>query len=215
MKLDFVSDIACPWCAVGFWSLDLALARLPASVLVSWHARPFELNPQMGAEGEDLMSHLARKYGAPTQQLEASQQMLRQRGAEVGFAFGTRDRIWNTFDAHRLLYWAGEQHPGTRQKALKRALLQSYHGRAENPNDRQVLVRCVQEVGLPADDAKDVLESTRYAEAVRQEESHYQQLGVRSVPTLIIDDRYAVNGSQTPAAYESILRQHLGLAASA
>jgi predicted DsbA family dithiol-disulfide isomerase len=138
MKIDFVSDVACPWCAVGLNSLELALGNLGEAVDVELHFRPFELNPQMGPDGEDAAEHLSRKYGLDPEQLERNRAAIRQRGAEVGFEFGDRARVWNTFDAHRLLHWAGLE---GRQRQLKHALLRAYHGRGENPGARNVLVK--------------------------------------------------------------------------
>src|SRR3954465_8474637 len=122
MKIEFVSDVACPWCAVGLWSLDRALERIAGEIPVDLHFEPFELNPSMPPEGEDATEHLSRKYGAPPEQLAKNRAVIRERGAEVGFAFGDRPRVWNTFDAHRLLHWAGLE-GGEAQSKLKHALL--------------------------------------------------------------------------------------------
>ena len=149
MKIDFVSDVACPWCAVGLWSLDQALARLGGEVPVELHFQPFELNPQLPPEGEDAIEHLSRKYGAPPEQLAKNRAALRERGAAVGFAFGERPRVWNTFDAHRLLHWAGLE-GGEGSRELKHALLTAYHARAENPGARDVLLRAAADAGLDA-----------------------------------------------------------------
>ena len=204
MKIDFISDVACPWCAVGLNSLERALERLGAGVDVELHFQPFELNPQMGPEGEDAAEHLARKYGSTPQQLESNRAAIRERGAEVGFAFGDRTRIWNTFDAHRLLHWAGiEGH----QRELKHALLRAYHGRGENPGARDVLLKLVREVGLDEDRAREVLESGRYAEEVRAEERRWQELGIHAVPAVVIDDRHLIQGGQPPEVFERALRQ--------
>jgi predicted DsbA family dithiol-disulfide isomerase len=203
MQLDFVSDIACPWCAVGLWSLDQALTGLPG-LTVTWNALPFELNPAMAPEGEDLVAHLSAKYGSTPQQLDAVHQTLRQRGVDVGFVFGQRDRVWNTFDAHRLLYWARHDN---KQKRLKRALLQAYHGAGQNPTLTGVLLACVAEAGLSVDEAREVLVSGQFSAEVRAEETRVQQLGIRSVPALIIDNRFLVSGAQTPEAYAEILNR--------
>jgi predicted DsbA family dithiol-disulfide isomerase len=146
MKIDFVSDVACPWCAVGLWSLDRALERLGDTVDVELHFQPFELNPALPAEGEDTAEYIARKYGASAEQVAKNRAVIRERGAAVGFAFGDRPRIWNTFDAHRLLHWAGLQ-TGEAQSKLKHALLTAYHARAENPGARDVLLRAAGESG--------------------------------------------------------------------
>jgi predicted DsbA family dithiol-disulfide isomerase len=147
MKIDFISDIACPWCAVGLWSLDRALERLGDEVDVELRFQPFELNPTLPAEGVDTAEYIARKYGASADQVAKNRAVLRERGAAVGFTFGERPRIWNTFDGHRLLHWAGLQ-PGEAQSKLKHALLTAYHARAENPGAREVLLRAAAESGL-------------------------------------------------------------------
>jgi predicted DsbA family dithiol-disulfide isomerase len=211
MKIDFVSDVACPWCAVGLNSLEAALARFDAAGTVALHFQPFELNPSLAADGEDAMDYLARKYGASREQLAASRQALRERGAAVGFAFGDRARVWNTFDAHRLLHWAGLQ---GRQRALKHALLRAYHTRGENPGAPDVLLRCAAEAQLDVPQAREVVHSARYAAEVREREAYYQQLGIHSVPSIIIDERHLIEGGQPPEVFEQALRQIAAGAAS-
>jgi predicted DsbA family dithiol-disulfide isomerase len=203
MKIDFVSDIACPWCAVGLSSLEIALQRLGGSVPVQLHFQPFELNPGMAPAGEDAMEHLARKYGASPQQLAGSRQALRERGAAVGFAFGERARVWNTFDAHRLLHWAGLE---GRQRELKHALLRAYHTLGENPGAPEVLLRCAVEAGLDPDEAQQVITSDHYAQDVREAEAYYHELGIHSVPAIIINDRHLISGGQPPEVFEEALR---------
>jgi predicted DsbA family dithiol-disulfide isomerase len=206
MKIDLVSDIACPWCAVGLNSLEQALARIGVQIPVELHFQPFELNPQLGPEGEDAAEHLMRKYRISAEQLAQNRQAIVERGAAVGFTFGARARIWNTFDAHRLLHWAGLQ-GGAHQRRLKHALLAAYHTRGENPGAREVLLRAASEAGLDAAQAADVIDSGRYADAVRSLERHYQQLGIHSVPSVIVDDRHLIQGGQPPAVFEQALRQ--------
>ncbi len=204
MKIHFVSDIACPWCAVGLSSLEIALARLGSEVPVELHFEPFELNPQMPPEGEDTVEHLSRKYGLPPAQLAKNRENLRQRGAAVGFTFGDRPRIWNTFDAHRLLHWAGLE---GRQHELKRTLLTAYHTRAENPSSHEVLLRLVAEAGLDVERAGAILASDEFAAEVRERERHWQSLGIHSVPAVVIDERHLVSGGQPPEVFEQALRQ--------
>jgi len=206
MKIDFVSDVACPWCAVGLYSLERALADLGDAVPVELHFEPFELNPAMPAEGEDAVEHLSRKYGAPPEQLAKSRAALRERGAAVGFTFGDRPRVWNTFDAHRLLHWAGLQGED-KQRALKHALLKAYHTDAENPGAREVLLRLAREVSLDADRAAAILDSDEYAAEVRERERFWQARGIHSVPAIVIDDRHLVSGGQPPEVFEKALRQ--------
>ncbi|QHI98249.1 DsbA family oxidoreductase [Xylophilus rhododendri] len=206
IRIDFVSDVACPWCAVGLGGLERALEQLQGNVPVELHFQPFELNPQMPPEGEDVTEHIGRKYGSTPAQQEASRAAIRERGAAVGFAFNPagRGRIWNTFDAHRLLYWAGEQ---GRQRELKHALLKAYHGEALNPGDPAVLLACAVEAGLDADGARTVIESDRYTEEVREREQFYQQHGITAVPSVILGERYLIQGGQPPEAYVEAIRQ--------
>ena len=203
LKIDFVSDVACPWCAVGLYSLEAALKELP-DVPVQLRFQPFELNPAMGPEGEDSTEHLARKYGRTPAQLEDTRAHLRERGAAVGFSFGPRTRIWNTFDAHRLLHWAGLQ---GRQLELKRALLKAYQTDDQNPSDPAVLRAAAREAGLDEAQARRVLEEGRYAEEVREQEHRWQRLGIQSVPSVIVNERYLIQGAQPPEAFVQALRR--------
>jgi predicted DsbA family dithiol-disulfide isomerase len=204
VKIDFVSDVACPWCAVGLNSLERALERIGDALEVELQFQPFELNPQMGPAGEDAAEYLARKYGLTAEQLDHNRARIRERGAEVGFAFGERTRVWNTFDAHRLLHWAGIE---GKQRALEHALLRAYHGRGENPGAHDVLLRCAAEVGLDADRARVVVESDRYAAEVRAAERHWRDLGIDAVPSVIVDGKHLIQGGQPPELFERILRQ--------
>jgi predicted DsbA family dithiol-disulfide isomerase len=208
LKIDFVSDIACPWCAVGLGGLEQALKRVAGDIKADLHFQPFELNPQMGPEGQDMTEHLTEKYGSTPEQQEQIRARIRQRGAEVGFTFRPqgRGRIWNTFDAHRLLHWAGQEHAG-KQHALKKALLDAYHGRAENVADPEVLVRVATSVGLDAARARAILASDEYADAVREAEQRYLQSGIHSVPAVIINDRHLISGGQPVEVFEQALRQ--------
>jgi predicted DsbA family dithiol-disulfide isomerase len=207
MKIDFVSDVACPWCAVGLMALEQALERVGAEVPVELHFQPFELNPAMAPEGEDAMQHLARKYGASPEQLAGTRARLRERGAELGFTFGERSRVWNTFDAHRLLHWADVEGPAGSQRALKHALLKAYHTDNLNPGAPEVLLRVVGELGLDAERARQVLEGGEFADAVRERESFYQRAGVSAVPSVIINDRHLIQGGQPVEVFEQALRE--------
>jgi predicted DsbA family dithiol-disulfide isomerase len=206
MKIDFVSDVACPWCAVGLNALEQALARIGAAIPVEMHFQPFELNPQMGPEGEDAAEHLMRKYRISAEQLAQNRRAIVERGAALGFAFGTRSRVWNTFDAHRLLHWAGLQ-GGDHQRRLKHALLAAYHTRGENPGARDVLLRAAATAGLNLVQAAEVIDSGRYGDTVRERERFYQQLGIHSVPSVIVDERHLIQGGQPPEVFEQALRQ--------
>ncbi len=209
IEVDFVSDVACPWCAVGLTSLQSAIKNLGSEFEVVLRMQPFELNPNMAAEGEDVDAYLHAKYGSTPEQMAGIRQTLAQRGAENGFAFNAsgRGRIWNTFDAHRLLHWAGLQDDRKAQETLKLALLTAYHGRAENPSSKSVLLACAQEAGLNAAQAEQVLNSDLYAAEVRAEEQKWQRAGISSVPAAVLNGQYLVSGGQTAETFESALRQ--------
>ncbi|KPF49714.1 disulfide bond formation protein DsbA [beta proteobacterium AAP121] len=208
VQIDFVSDIACPWCAVGLNALEVALQRLAPEVQATLHFQPFELNPQLGPEGEDAAEHLKAKYGLSDEQLAQNRANIRARGAAVGFSFGDRARVWNTFDAHRLLHWAAEPgQPEGAQRALKHALLQVYHGDNRNPGDNAVLLEMAAKVGLDTTAAAEVLQSGRFAEEVRAAEHDWQQAGIRSVPAIVINRQHLISGGQPPEVFEQALRQ--------
>ena len=204
LDIKLVSDVACPWCAIGLASLDRALARIGSEVTATVHVEPFELNPDMGPEGADVKTYLARKYGRTPEQIAQVQAHLRERGAAVGFAFGTREHVWNTFDAHRMLHWAGLEGKAVE---LKRALLRAYHGEGRNPGAHDVLVELAGEVGLDTVRARAILESREFEPEVRERERFWRHQGVNGVPFVVINDKYAIEGAQPPEAFEQALRQ--------
>lgn len=206
MKIDFVSDIACPWCAVGLNALEIALQRIGDDIPVSLHMQPFELNPDMATEGVDAGEYLSRKYGLSAAQLAANRANIRARGEAVGFSFGDRNRVWNTFDAHRLLHWAGLQ-DAARHRALKHALLRAYHGEGRNPSSKDVLLELAKEVGLDVETARGVIESDAYTREVRDAEKFWLGNGINSVPAVIIDNKHLISGGQPPEVFEQALRK--------
>ena len=203
MKIDFVSDVACPWCAVGLNALERALEKIGDEIPVELHFEPFELNPTLAPEGADATEYLRAKYGLSPDQLAKNRANIRDRGAAVGFAFGERAHVWNTFDAHRLLYWAGLE---GKQRELKHALLRAYHGQGRNPGAHDVLVELAGAVGLDRERAQQILASDEYTAEVRERERHWQQLGIHSVPSVIVDDRHLISGGQPPEVFEQALR---------
>ncbi len=206
LKIDFVSDISCPWCAIGLHALEQAAERLKGEVALDLHFQPFELNPQMVPEGQDINEHLHEKYGATPEQSQGTRDAIAQRGAALGFTFNMdkRSRIYNTFDAHRLLHWAEEM---GLQPQLKHALFKAYFTDGQSPGDHEVLLRVAGEVGLDVDEARAVLSSDRYAAEVRERERFYQQHGIHSVPAIIVNDRHLIQGGQPVEVFEQALRQ--------
>ncbi|MBT9508137.1 DsbA family oxidoreductase [Rhodoferax sp.] len=208
LKIDFVSDISCPWCAIGLASLEHALGNMQGEVSAKLHFQPFELNPQMPAGGQDIGEHLQQKYGSTEEQRVQIRETIRQRGAEVGFTFGAggRNRIYNTFNAHRLLHWAGLE-SDEKQAALKKALLVACHGVGESMESADVLLKAVAQAGLDAQLARSILASDEFADEVRERESFYTSQGIHSVPAVIINDRHLISGGQPAAVFEQALRQ--------
>ena len=206
LKIDFVSDVSCPWCAIGLSSLEQALGRIAGEVTADIHFRPFELNPHMPPEGQDIAEHIAQKYGSTSEQMERSREAIRVRGEELGFTFNMekRSRVYNTFDAHRLLHWAGLE---GRQHALKRALFEAYFTHGRNPSDREVLIDVATQAGLDAVRAREILESGLYSDEVREREQFYGAHGIHAVPSVIVNDKYLIQGGQPVEVFEQALRR--------
>lgn len=206
LKIDFVSDVSCPWCIIGLSSLQRAIDMLGNEIPIDLHFQPFELNPAMPPEGQDLNEHLAEKYGLPAEQLERNREAIRVRGEQVGFTFNMdkRSRIYNTFDAHRLLHWAGLE---GKQLELERALFEAYFTEGCNPGAHDVLLQQAARVGLDVGKAREILSSDTYAAEVRKQEAFYQRLGIHSVPSIIINDRHLIQGGQPPEVFAEALRE--------
>jgi len=206
IKIDFVSDVSCPWCAIGLASLRQALTNLGDEVAADIHFQPFELNPQMPREGENSTEHLMRKYGSTAEQIDANRENIRARGAPLGVTFrmDRNTRVYNTFDAHRLLHWAEIER---KHVPLKQVLLRAYFTDGDDVSDHTVLQRLAVEVGLDAAEAKRILDGDIYADEVRAQEQFYLQHGIQSVPATIINDRHLISGGQPPEAFEQALRQ--------
>jgi len=212
IKIDFVSDVSCPWCIIGLRGLEEALARTGDVVDAEISFQPFELNPGMPPEGQNLVEHITQKYGSTPEQSAANREMIRARAAALGFTMAMSDqsRIYNTFDAHRLLHWAEQS---GRQAALKHKLFEAYFTQGKSPADHDVLVAAAEKAGLDGAAAREVLASGRYAEEVRQAEQLWQSRGINAVPAVVIDGRYLISGGQPVEAFEQALRQIAGQAA--
>ena len=212
LKIDFVSDVSCPWCVIGLKALDQALARVQTDITAELHFQPFELNPQMSAEGQEITEHLTQKYRITAAQADSNRENIRLRGAELGFKFsradepgGGRSRVYNTFNAHRLLHWA-ETVSLQKQRALKEALFKAYFTDGQSPGSHDVLMRLATEVELDAAQAQAVLASNAYADEVREREQFYLNQGIHSVPAVIINDRQLISGGQPVEVFEQAFR---------
>jgi predicted DsbA family dithiol-disulfide isomerase len=205
LRIDFVSDVACPWCVIGLRSLLQALDSLGEDVRAEIHFQPFELNPTMPPEGENTAEHVQKKYGSTPERSQAARDAIKQSGEALGFTFnyGPESRIWNTFDAHRLLHWAGLE---GRQLDLKQALFKSTFTEQRPSNDPAALIDAAKTAGLDPVRAKQILESEEFAVEVRAEESLWQSRGIHAVPSVIFNQRWMVQGGQPPHVFETALR---------
>ncbi len=205
-KIDIVSDVMCPWCVVGYKNLETALAELKddMSADISWH--PFELNPDMPLEGQNLNEHLMQKYGLTEEQGDENRQRMAEAGERAGFTFNFDSKriMINSFDLHRLLMWAGEQ---GKQTALKLAFFKAHFTDLKYLNQEEVLLEVVEQVGLDKAQARSILQSDQYAQAVRQAQERFKQQGISSVPTFIINDKYALSGGQPSESFIQALKQ--------
>ncbi|CRM58569.1 DsbA family oxidoreductase [Pseudomonas sp. Wu6] len=206
LKIDFISDVSCPWCIIGLRGLTEALDQLGAEVQAEIHFQPFELNPKMPPEGQNIVEHISEKYGSSAEESQANRARIRDMGAELGFAFRTdgQSRIYNTFDAHRLLHWAGLE---GLQYNLKEALFKAYFTDGQDPSDHKTLAIIAQSVGLDPQRTADILASDEYAAEVREQEKLWLTRGVTSVPTIVFNDQYAVSGGQPAEAFVGAIRQ--------
>jgi predicted DsbA family dithiol-disulfide isomerase len=213
LKIDFVSDVSCPWCVIGLKALDDALARVRLDGIgAQLHFQPFELNPQMAVEGQEITEHITQKYGITAAQANANRENIRARGERLGFTFaradepgGGRSRIYNTFDAHRLLHWAALE-DAAKQKALKEALFTAYFTHGQSPASHEVLLNVVSDVGLDTARAREMLSSDEYAADVREREQFYVDHGIHAVPAIIINERHLISGGQPVEVFEQALR---------
>lgn len=205
LTIDIVSDVSCPWCIIGFKGLEKALQNLSPKIQADITWRPFELNPQMPQEGQEITEHITQKYGITEEQSKQNRDALNERGLSIGYEFKFKDgsRIYNTFDAHRLLHWAQEFN---KQTELKLALFDLYFKEGGNPSDHQQLLNVVEKVGLDSQQAEQILTSDKYASDVRTQQ-HYQSAGVNSVPAVIINNKHLISGGQPAELFEQALTQ--------
>ena len=209
IKIDYVSDIACPWCAVGLGNLNQAIDQLSDQANFEVHFRPFELNPNMPKGGQDAIEHLTEKYGLTAEQVKTNQANIRAKALEAGFEFHPegRKRVYNTFDAHRLLHWAGQEFGLGKQAILKKELLNTYFCLAVNLDDQPNLLDAVTRSGLDQDRALEVLKNNEFAKEVRTEEATYTNAGINSVPAIILNDQYLMQGAQPPESFVNAFAQ--------
>lgn len=209
IKIDYVSDIACPWCAVGLGGLEQAIKTIGDEFEVEIHFQPFELNPDMPPGGQEVFEHLTQKYGKTVEQVRATQNDIKARAAAVGYPFHPEGRkhVYNTFNAHRLLYWAGLEHGAQAQHRLKRELLITYFQLAVDLDDPKNVLDAVSRAELDTDRAASILATDEFAAEVRAQQVKYTSMGIHSVPSIIVNEKYLLQGAQPADAFEQALRQ--------
>ncbi|MDC0664273.1 DsbA family oxidoreductase [Marinobacter sp. SS21] len=203
IDIDLVSDVVCPWCVIGYHQLSEAARRSDIQINVTW--QPFELNPHMAAEGENLREHLAKKYGTTPLESRAARERLTTLGAELGFRFNYADdmRMVNTFRAHQLIHWAESQGKG---ETANLALFEAFFTERRDLNDVDVLCRVAESLGLDVLETREVLQKETYASAVREQQAYWQQQGISGVPAMLFNRRYLVTGAQGVERYMEILQ---------
>lgn len=204
LRIDIVSDVMCPWCVIGYRQLAAALDAKDIEHEIHWH--PFELNPNMPANGQDMRAHLIEKYGITPAQSDTNRANMAALGQELGFQFNFADgfRMHNTFNAHQLLHWADEK---GRKHDLKQALFEAHFTHGRNLSDRAVLVDIAAEIGLDRDEASAALDDQRFAAQVRQEQQFWTKQGISGVPAVVFDRKHLVTGAQGVENYKSMLDQ--------
>lgn len=208
ITVDIVSDVVCPWCIIGFKKLEKAMQGFDgrARFELAWHA--FELNPGMPPEGQDINEHMAQKYGATAEQSKANRERLRNAGSDLDFEFSYKDtmRMVNTFDAHRLLHWAGET---GQQTALKLALFKAHFTDGKDVSNHSVLVEIAQSVGLSKDRAANILATDMFAAEVRAVEAEWQDRFITGVPAFIFNKKFMVPGAQDSDVFAQIIESKI------
>jgi predicted DsbA family dithiol-disulfide isomerase len=206
LQIDFISDIACPWCVIGLGGLDRALESLRGEVSAEIVFHPFELNPNMQEGGENSLEHITKKYHISTEEARINRERIQERAREVGFIMNTSDssRVYNTFHAHRLLAWAegtGKQH------ALKRQLFILYFTEQKDPGDPRELVGAAEKAGLDPKEASEIIESNQFSDEVRSDEALWRSRGIDAVPAVVVNDRYLISGGQPAEEFGRQLRE--------
>ncbi|MBH0007463.1 DsbA family protein [Psychrobacter sp. SWN149] len=204
LQIDIVSDVVCPWCAIGYSQLDEALKQTNTPFEIHWH--PFELNPNTPAKGRNYREHIMEKYGNTAEDVQENRDRMTAAGAEVGFNFQFTDdfHTYNTFNTHQLLHWADQQ---GRMHDLKQALFIAHFVDNHNVGDSTVLADVAASIGLDRTEALAVIEDQRFAEDIRQSVQHSKQQGIQSVPSVIFNGRHLVSGAQGVENYKNILKQ--------
>ena len=202
LRIDIVSDVVCPWCIVGYRQLQTAIDNTDVKAEIHWH--PFELNPDMPPEGQNMREHIAEKYGSSAEDSQKSREHLSALGKELDFEFKFSDqmRMVNTFDTHQLIHWA-ERHG--RENEMKLALFSAHFSDKMDISDQSTLADVAQTIGLDRTEALQVLQDQRYAADVRERQSYWLKQGIQGVPAVVFDSKFLVSGAQGVDQFEKCL----------
>jgi predicted DsbA family dithiol-disulfide isomerase len=211
IKLDIVSDVVCPWCIIGYKHLEAAIQELDLQDQVEIEWQPFELNPDMPAEGENLRAHVLRKYGANREDSDKARANISALGAEYGFKFDYFEemKMVNTRDAHLLLDFAYEQ---GLQHALKQRLFTAFFTEHKDISDRATLLAEALRVGLDPTETENALGHAERRNRLAHQEMKWQQQGISGVPTVIFNRSSALTGAHPQSTYKEVLQELAGLA---
>lgn len=207
LRVDFVSDVNCPWCALGLAALDKAIAQTTTEIEIEVHCQPFELNPQLPPAGVKLADYLQQKYGMTPDQITQVHHNIQARGNDLQFTFAHREFIWNSFNSQRLLYWVEQEYSSEKQLELKRALVQAYQGEGRNINDNNVLLDLINTLALNKSRAAEILTTDEFTIEVRERQQQWINAGISAVPSVIINRQHLIQGAQTPETYVQIFRE--------
>jgi predicted DsbA family dithiol-disulfide isomerase len=206
LKIDIVSDVVCPWCTIGYKRLEKAIIELGIQDQVTIEWQPFELNPNMPAEGQNVTEHLTEKYGSTLEQQKESKQNMTNVGKELDFKFDYFDemRMVNTFEAHILLEYAKEY---GKQTELKMCLTTAFFSERKDVSTREILKQALQAVGLNSDEGLAKLDNDEARKEIRTKQNYWKNLGVTSVPTIVFNRKSAVTGAQPIATFKQVLSE--------
>lgn len=214
LTIDIYSDVMCPWCAIGYGQLTKALESLEGEIAAQVRWRPFELNPDMPAEGEKQEEHLQRKYGRSAEEGAKVRGHMKAIAESAGVSLAYEGEgeappamMWNTRDCHKLLGFALEEAGPQVQTQLKLALFEAHFNHRKPLNQREVLLDIAAGVGLHREAAKAALDDKALEARVIAEERQAWDMNISGVPAMIINGKFLVPGAQGPETYVNVLRR--------
>ena len=213
IKIDIVSDVMCPWCIIGYRRLNAAIEELGIEDQVEIEWQPFQLNPDMPPEGEEMYAHLKRKYGTTKEDADKFVADISKLGDELDFSFDYFEGIKavNTLDAHVLLDYAKTL---GKQTALKTRLFAALYSERKDISDREVLIEELRTLEIDVEAALKSLDNKMHRNSVLSREQHWKQLGVSGVPTVIFNQESAITGAESVDVYKQALTDFVNATAN-